>query len=164
MARRLSGWNRLGIVLSGAWILAIITIAAVEFFLGADTKPMCFVSVTHWEFLPLDQESGKSAGEVKGPNPFDQFDPPAPSGNKIRYLDEKPWTRDPVVEMRRVIRYERLVLIGFGPLVGAWALGFLLVRSFCWVRAGFGRDRNASSIDNVCSQSEKTSVIGVKDT
>lgn len=130
MAARLSGWTRLKIVLSGLWILAIVLIACSQYFLAKSPARAWFVYDARYDgtqWFPADEPT---------PSPTDAETP-------ISYA-----TKLTTIEPTRLIRYERAALVGLGPVVAFWVLGFAATASFRWINSGFEGDAKAASQKN----------------
>ena len=122
---KLSGVQRLGIVLSCLWLVAVVSRTAYERF-----GP--FESCDHTSLTYLKRTNLKQS-ENSNPARFD-LSTAVPVGE----------TRCPPVHMERRIRIERVLVISALPVLAVWLaifLGFFAVR---WIRAGFRSDKGAS--------------------
>ncbi len=105
----MKGWIRLGIVLSGFWMTAVVLIAAGEFAVRdpeACKNAEAFLHVTEFFFSC---------------NPFADLVP----GWWNRFMLE--------------FSFKRFLLVGLGPVVVFWVLGAAVYKSWRWVAQGFGK-------------------------
>lgn len=130
MAPRLSGWKRLGIVLSGLWIVCVVLIACGQYFLVKQPARVWFVQdavMVGSKWVPV----------AEAPKPTNDLETPA--GHVPAVTSS---------EATRVIRYEQLAMVGLGPVVAFWVFGTLAFASFRWISSGFEGDAKAASQAN----------------
>jgi len=117
MLKKLNGWQRIGVVLSLAWILSISGVAFCEFFFVPHARHCLFV----YDAIP--------AGTV-WTEKLDAF------GTPIKPW-EYDWENDDSIQKTRKLRVWTFTSALMLPLVGGWLLSFSSVRAFKWVRDGF---------------------------
>jgi len=117
MFKKLNGWQRIGIVLSLAWIISISGVAFCEFFFVPHARHCLFV----YDAIPI--------GTVWTP----KLDA---SGAAIKPW-EYDWEGDDSIKKIRKLRVGAFASVLLLPLVGGWLLSFSSVRAFKWVREGF---------------------------
>lgn len=123
MMNRISGWNRLGIVLSSAWLICVLVISIFEY---ASPKNGSFVAIS----MPVGMAFSKGQLTME-------------DGRVIMLKDQssdKPWEIDwgaethvPVV---REIRWQNLLYAFCFPFL-VWLLVVTLTKAVRWVADGF---------------------------
>ena len=115
---KLSGWYRIGIVLSVLWCLFI-------------------VGITIYQYNNPPKESGLFIESTK---PTVDAPPPAPAPCAMGYnceegdpYYEKPPEREVFYEYKPIIHYKRILISMILPIVGVW----FLILSIKWVIRGF---------------------------
>ncbi len=117
MLKKLNGWQRIGIVLSVAWLLSISGVALFQFFFVTHPRHCLFV----YDAIP--------AGTVWTPM-RDAKGAPIPPWNYD-------WESDDNVPKTRTLRVGVFTSALTLPLLGGWLLSFSSIRAFKWVREGF---------------------------
>jgi hypothetical protein len=119
MLKNLNGWQRIGIILSVAWIISISGIAVYEFFFVAHSQRCLFV----YDAIPVGTvwtEKLDASGTPIKPWNYD-------------------WESDDSIPKTRKLRVGIFASALILPLIGGWLLSFNSVRSFKWVRDGFNQ-------------------------
>ncbi len=116
---RLTGWQRVGVVVSILWALSVSSFAAYEIFKGALLDEFQFV-----EFVP-----DKDSAPVTESNPFCEIN---------RELDPniicEKYTRQPV---KSVLNVRSVLFAAVGPILSGWFLVYVLLWVSRWVKGGF---------------------------
>ena len=117
MVKKLNGWQRIGVVLSVAWILSVSGVALFEFYSVSHPRHCLFV----YDAIPVGTvwtEKFDARGRPIAPWEYDwESDKTVPKTRKLR-----------------VIVFASAVVL---PLLGGWLLSFSSVRALKWVREGF---------------------------
>lgn len=113
----LNGWQRIGVVLSIAWLFFVCSVATYEFFFSAHTRSAVFA----YDEIPIGTvwtEKRDAHGAPIKPWEYD-------------------WAADETIPKTRRMRIGLFASALFVPLVGSWLLASASTRTFKWVRAGF---------------------------
>ena len=111
---KFSGYQRLGIVLSGLWFI----FAPVAYFIGIATRSSFFATVFRSFYVWVPGSKPAAVGE---PGHEFGFVPDIPQADGFR-----------------------LSLLCFSPILIGWFVFYILPRSIRWVRDGFRDDKNAA--------------------
>lgn len=117
MLRKLSGWQRLGVVISVTWVLSISGMALSEFYSVAHSRHCRFVYST----IPV----GTAWTEKRDAN-----------GIPVEPWDYD-WETDDTVPKTRKLKVLVFASALTLPVVVGWLLSLGSVRVFKWVRDGF---------------------------
>jgi hypothetical protein len=124
---KLSGWARVGTVLSTIWVLGVIGTSAYEYYLSPLHENSALVSWDDSKPKPWQADWGNSP-----PKKGDTFDPDA-------YLRSKGMSQQEIdaLSYKPSFRWSSIALFCFGPPIVAWLVVVVLRIVISWVVGGF---------------------------
>jgi hypothetical protein len=123
MLNRLSGWQRIGVVLTGLWLIFVLLSGAVG-------------------YTSLDSGHGPFIGTIKGKVPHCAAPAPESQPEKKTFTFEEAWGCAPGAFVegtpdKHYFKWGALIAAASVPVIFAWLFAYLLIALVRWVAKGF---------------------------